>query len=421
MLNGMGYIPTTRPEYADILIVNSCNVREKSVVKLFSEIGRLGKIKKRRGGNALLCVMGCVAQERGAELMERFSYVDIVSGPDGVKHIPAFIDRVKSHGEKVVYQEFDKEFDDFDRSSTPFAMPRTKVSKFITIMKGCNNFCSFCTVPYVRGPEVSRRMADIEREVEYYVEMGTKEVYLLGQNVNSYKCPETGADFKDLLMRLNEISGLLRIRFTTSHPKDLSKELVEALSTLKKVAKAIHLPLQSGSTKVLKDMNRGYSKEEYIDKIETLRSAIPGIAITTDLIVGFPGEDDRDFQETLDVVQKVRFDSAFTFKFSKRRNTLAYRFPDDVPEDEKRRRLHILNGIIERITHEKNIEMEGKVVEVLVEGNSKRGCYFSGRESGGRVVNFSAGDDYKVSSEALLQVEVLRGLKHSLLGKMKIL
>jgi len=292
-----------------------------------------------------------------------------------------------------------------------------KVKSYVTIMQGCDHFCSYCIVPYVRGREKSRPSREIVEEVKQLAEMGLKEVCLLGQNVNGYgRGLEEEISFPELLERINDIEGIERIRFTTSHPKDLSEELIQAFSKLPKLCEHIHLPFQSGSNKILKAMHRGCTKESYIEKIDRLKKACPSIAVTADVIVGFPGEEEEDFEKTLDLLQQVRFDDLFSFKYSPRKGTRAAQFEDKVEEKIKQKRLSILQEMQGRITLEKNQECEDRVEEVLVEGRSKQSAQdVTGRTRSNKIVNFQ-GDISLAGS--LLPVQITKAYAHSLRGEL---
>jgi tRNA-2-methylthio-N6-dimethylallyladenosine synthase len=294
-----------------------------------------------------------------------------------------------------------------------------KVKSYVTIMQGCDHFCSYCIVPYVRGREKSRSSREIIEEVRHLAEMGVKEIFLLGQNVNSYgKGLEEEIRFPGLLHRINEIEGLHRIRFTTSHPADLSGELIQAFSKLPKLCEHIHLPFQSGSDRILKAMHRGYTKESYLEKIDRLKKVCPSIAITADVIVGFPGEEEKDFEETLDLMRKVQFDDLFSFKYSPRKGTRAAQFTNKVEEKVKQDRLSILQEIQKEITFQKNQELEGRVEEVLVEGRSKQSDQFvTGRTRTNKIVNFE-GDLILVGK--LVPVRIVKAHPHSLRGEVVV-
>ncbi len=386
------------PEEADLIIVNSCAVREKAENKLYSEIGRL-RFKNKR---AKIIAMGCVAQINYEKLK---NIADIVVGTNT---IDVFYSISKEWPQDRVFIKPNMEDPDH-------IFPHlTHVSAYVDIMYGCDNFCTYCIVPYTRGREVSRKKEAIIDEIKRLVDKGTKEVMLLGQNVNSYgKNFDYG--FVDLLYEVNKIDGLERIRFTTSHPKDFSKELIYAMRDLEKVCEHIHLPIQSGSNKILKLMRRKYTKEEYLEKVYMYKEIVNNGSITTDIIVGFPQETEKDFEETLKVLEEVKYDTSFSFKYSKRLFTKAKDMDGQVPEEEKLRRLNILQDLQAKITQEKLKNYEGKITEVLIEGISKKGKQLFGRNRQNIVVNLDFMDNIKVGD--VVRIEVAEAFKHSLLGK----
>ncbi len=383
------YVPVQDPEEADLIIVNTCSVREKPQHKLYSEIGRYKTLKARRPG-LLLGVMGCVAQQEGEALLQKYPYVDFVLGTQGFYRLKEAIAERLQTGKRVAFTELHPDF----KPPLILSSRKTKrVKAFVNIMQGCDNFCTYCIVPYVRGREVSRPPEEIQKEIHYLVEEeGVKEVILLGQNVNSYGKKEKGyGDFADLLTRISEIPGLLRIRFTTSHPKDLSEKLIKVLAENPKVCKHLHLPLQAGSNRILKLMNRGYTRDEYLAKVERLRELCPEIALTTDIIVGFPSETEEDFQQTLAMLATIRYQEIYSFKYSDRPFTAARNLPGKVPEEVKEDRLKRLQEFQAQITQEIYASYVGKEVEVLIEGKSlKNPNQLTGRTSSNLIVNFSS-------------------------------
>jgi tRNA-2-methylthio-N6-dimethylallyladenosine synthase len=358
-------------------------------------------------------VAGCVAQQEGDRLLDRIPYLDMVIGTHAIPMLPQLLQKIEASGERVCETSFDKD-GEYLRAVLP-QKPLDKVKSYVTIMQGCDHFCSFCIVPYVRGREKSRSSQEIIEEVKHLAEMGVKEVCLLGQNVNGYgRGLEEEVIFSELLERINKIEGIERIRFTTSHPKDLSEELIQAFSKLPKLCEHIHLPFQSGSDRILKAMHRGYTKESYLEKIDRLKKVCPSIAVTGDVIVGFPGEEEEDFKQTLDLMEKVKFDDLFSFKYSPRKGTHAAQFQDKVEEKMKQNRLSFLQEIQKGITLQKNQELEGRVEEVLVEGRSKQSAQdVTGRTRSNRIVNFE-GDISLVGK--LVHVRITKGYAHSLRG-----
>jgi tRNA-2-methylthio-N6-dimethylallyladenosine synthase len=412
LLEGSHYLETKNAQEADFILINTCSVREKPEHKVYSALGRFKRLKEKRG--TVIGVAGCVAQQEGDRLLDRVPYLDLVMGTHAIPMLPQLLQRMEVSGERVCETGFDST-GDYLKAVLP-REPVGKVRSYVTIMQGCDHFCSFCIVPYVRGREQSRPSREITEEVERLVETGVKEVCLLGQNVNGYgKGLKEEVRFTELLHRINEIEGLDRIRFTTSHPRDLSEELVRAYSGLSKLCEHIHLPFQSGSDKILQAMHRGYTKDSYLEKIDRLRRICPFIAITADVIVGFPGEEEKDFEETLDLIQKVRFDDLFSFKYSPRKGTRAAQFTDQVGDKVKQDRLSILQEIQREITLQKNQEWEGRLEEVLVEGRSKQSPQdMTGRTRSNKIVNFK-GDLSMVGR--LVRVGITKAYPHSLRGE----
>jgi tRNA-2-methylthio-N6-dimethylallyladenosine synthase len=370
---------------ADFIVINSCSVREKAEQKAFSLVGRMIALKRRRS-SLVVGIMGCTAQKEGARLLDRFPDLDFVMGTRELYRFPDIFERVHVHHEKVIATDLSIRPLSPEPHATDYFEGR--VASHISIMQGCNNFCSYCIVPYVRGREVSRPPEDIIREAEELINLGVKEITLLGQNVNSYNWNgDGGYRFPDLLHQLSRIDGLLRLRFTTSHPKDISPELIGCYAQLENLCPHIHLPFQAGSNRILTLMRRGYTREKYMELIEALRYTKDDMAVTSDVMVGFPGETETDFELTLDLIRKIEFDGLFSFKYSDRKGTTAENFSRKVPEKEKSRRLSLLQGLQKGITLKRNKRMEGGVYDVLLEGRSKRGNQLSGRTSTNKVVN----------------------------------
>jgi len=383
------YQLTSKPEEADLIILNTCYVREKVKQKIYSKLGEIKKLKE-KNPHLILGVCGCVAQRRPEEILQQAPYVDFILGTFNFYRLPLVVRRVRESGERIVDVE--------ERETIPEKLPKLRKSKFsayVPIMRGCDNFCTYCNVPYVRGRERSRLPEDILREVEELSCQGYKEVTLLGQNVNSYgKGLEDRLDFADLLTRINCIEGIERIRFTTSHPKDITDKLIQRMRDLDKVCEHLHLPVQAGSNKVLKRMRRGYTKERYLELVDKIRKTIPQISLTTDIIVGFPGESEQDFQETLDLVRKVEFDGAFTFCYSRIKGTEAAEFEDQLPEEVKKERLRRLIQLQREILEKRNKSLVGQKFEVLVEGLSKKSSdELQGRTRTNKVVVFKGSPD----------------------------
>jgi len=413
ILAPVGYIRTEEIKEADLILINTCNVREKAEQKVYSLLGRLKRFKQ-RNPSTLIGVGGCVAQQKGESLLHRVEYLDFVFGTHAFFDLPEILAELSNGTRRACYTDLHYRFEE-DRNVQPVSACGTEVKGLITIMRGCNNFCTFCVVPYVRGREVSRSAKSILCEAKELLKAGIKEITVLGQNVNSYRSPDEHLGFSELLELMNGLEGLQRIRFTTSHPKDLSPSLVSAFGKLSKLCPHIHLPLQSGSNRILKRMNRRYTREDYLNKIEDLRNVCPDISITTDLIVGFPGETEADFQETLDVLHMVKFDGAFSFKYSDRVPAKAVRFKDKISEETKSRRLRSLQAIQKDITMERNIRFERRIERVLVESrNKKNPLQLTGRIAGNQIVNFEGTEDL---IGQVVPIRIEEGLLHSLRGR----
>jgi tRNA-2-methylthio-N6-dimethylallyladenosine synthase len=408
VLVSSNYLPTDNPKQADVILINTCTVRAKAAQKAYSLLGRMVPLKK-RNPELILGITGCLAQQEGFSLMRKFPDLDLVLGTREKDQLESFLGRILTRGEKIVAIGMDG----------PLASPlqnngyfKGRVKSFISVMEGCNNFCSYCIVPYVRGREVSRPPKEILNEARHLVSQGTQEITLLGQNVNSYRWDEAYG-FPSLLREMNGIKGLARIRFTTSHPKDLSDDLIGLFAELEHLCPHIHLPFQAGSNKVLKLMNRRYTRERYMELVGKLRRVRPEIAITSDVMVGFPQESDEDFQMTLDLIQKIEFDSLYSFKYSDRTGTSAEKMEGKIDDSEKSLRLETLQRLQNRITLEKNRMLEGVQLEVLVEGYGKRNGQLTGRTASNKVVNFSNNNNLIGS---LVNVDIQHGFVNSLQG-----
>lgn len=387
ILNEIGY-EQTEDEHADLVLYNTCTVRENANLKIYGRLGYLHKIKE-KNPEMLIGLCGCMMQEQHVvdKLNKSYKFIDLIFGTHNVFLLAELLYERLLTGHKV---------ESIWDGTTEIVEDLPAVRKYdfkcgVNIMFGCNNFCTYCIVPYVRGRERSRNPQEIIKEIESLAKNGVVEVMLLGQNVNSYgKTLDEPITFAELLRRVEKVEGIERIRFMTSHPKDLSDELIDVMANSKKICKHMHLPLQSGSTSLLKKMNRCYSKEDYLVIVDKLRAAIPDIGITTDIIVGFPGETEEDFNETLDVVSKVRYDSAFTFIYSKRSGTPAAEMENQVPENVVKERFNRLLNLVNEISKEKTEILEGTVQSVLVEEkNGKLDGYVSGRLSNNAVVHFA--------------------------------
>ena len=387
MLEAMGYTFAGSPEECDLILYNTCCVRENAELKVYGRLGALKALKKRRPG-MIIALCGCMMQQKDvvAHILEKYRHVDLIFGTSNLYMFPELLYKALNAGGTIADTGDGK---GYIAEGIPVKRGNG-VKAWLTIMYGCNNFCSYCIVPYVRGRERSRRASDILAEAKLLGHQGYKEITLLGQNVNSYGLDiEGGGSFADLLRSLEEADGIERIRFMTSHPKDLSGDLILAMRDCKKVCEHLHLPVQAGSNAVLSDMNRRYTREQYFELIDRIRAQIPDIALTTDIIVGYPGETESDFEMTLDLVQRVGFDYVYTFLYSKRTGTPAAKKPDQIPEETKKERfgrlLELQNGIGRKI----NDRLLGKSVEVLVEGPSKNNIHMlSGRTRTNKIVNF---------------------------------
>lgn len=413
ILNQMGYTRTQEKNKANLIVFNTCCVRENAEKKVFGNLGDLKKLKK-ENPSLIIAVCGCMTQQKNmAQLISnKFPFVDILIGTHNSYKLPEYLQRIQL-GERRIIDVWENEGDIVD--DLPIER-KSNVKAFVTIMYGCNNFCTYCIVPYVRGRERSRKPENIEREVRSLVNKGYKEITLLGQNVNSYgKDLKPRITFPELLRRLDKIEGLERLRFMTSHPKDLSDDLINVIANGRTLCEHIHLPVQSGSTNILKKMNRNYTKEQYLNLVKKIREKIPNVSITTDIIVGFPGETELDFEETLDLVKKVEYDSAFTFLYSKRKGTPAYDYDNQVSDEEKHNRFNKLVETINSIIYKKNKAYENKIVEILVEGVSKNDPQkLMGRTRNGRLVNFT-GDKCDIGK--IVNVKITKAQPFSLLGE----
>ena len=414
-LASRSYAPTPSADNADLIILNTCSIREKAEDKMLSALGRYRQVKLQRG--ALIGVGGCVAQQEKKKILEKVPYVDFVFGPDAIGKLPEMISRIESEaasGQKVRVVE--TAWVDSESYVFPQADPKSslgKTTEFVTVMKGCDNVCSFCVVPHTRGREVSRPFSEVLLEVADLARVGVREVTLIGQHVTSYR---GGISFAELLLRVCEVPGILRVRFTTSHPHDLSDELIDAFRVQPKIAPHFHLPVQCGSDEILKRMKRDYTVDAYRERLSKLRAARPGIAVTTDIIVGFPGESEEDFEKTMRLTEEVRYENQFSFVFSPRPKTVAaIKEPEwgAIPHEVKIARLERLQKLQRQICGDHMSATVGTEVEVLVEGPSR---YDPGRRFGrtpeNRVVNF----DGDAPAGALVKVKVERASPNALSG-----
>jgi tRNA-2-methylthio-N6-dimethylallyladenosine synthase len=410
-----GYALTDRPDEADLILFNTCSVREKAQEKVFSDLGTVRHLK-RANPELLIGVGGCVASQEGAAIVARAPFVDVVFGPQTLHRLPALVAARRASGKPQVDVSF-PEVEKFDH------LPPARVegpAAFVSIMEGCSKYCSFCVVPYTRGEEVSRPFDDVLTEVADLADRGVKEVTLLGQNVNAYRgamADGETADFALLLEYVAEIPGIERIRYTTSHPKEFTRRLIDAHARLDKLVPHVHLPVQSGSDRVLAAMKRGYTVLEYKSIVRHLRAARPGVSISSDFIVGFPGETERDFEQTLKLVAEVGFDASYSFVYSRRPGTPAAELPDETPQPEKLARLQRLQAVLDLEARRIGASMVGSLQRVLVEGRAKRNPKeLAGRTANNRVVNFH-GDARLVG--ALVDVVIEDARPHSLRGTVR--
>lgn len=378
-----GYEQVEKPEDAELVFYNTCSIRDKAEQKVFH---RLQQFKREAGKGKVFGVLGCVAQQEGEHIFERAPHVSLVAGSASYTKLPEMLVQLEAGNRRVTGLRFDTE-EAFD---TPFTRRDNPHRAYLTIIEGCDKSCAYCVVPFTRGPERSRTGESVMREATQLAEAGYTEVQLLGQNVNSYRDPTpAGWDFAQLLVRVGEIPGMRRVRFTTSHPRDFVKAIIDGIDENPALCNHVHLPVQSGSTKILQAMQRQYTRDEYMRRIEWMKKARRDIAITTDIIVGFPGETEQDFEETLNLLEEVEYDSMFIFKYSKRPNTAALAYEDHIPEEEKTRRLIVLQEKQRAIQIRRNAAYVGNQEEVHVEGFNKATGQWIGRTSQNKTLNFT--------------------------------
>jgi tRNA-2-methylthio-N6-dimethylallyladenosine synthase len=379
-----GFEPTDDPALADVLIVNTCAIRDHAEQRV---LGRMGELKRFKRPGTVLGVVGCMAQRLGPRLLERVPHVDLVIGPDGYRGLPELIARARA-GERAA----DVTFRDWEHYEDVPAERAAGPSAFVTVQRGCDYRCTYCIVPMTRGPERSRKLAEVVREVGDLAARGTTEVTLLGQTVNSYR--DGAHDFADLLRAVGAVAGIRRIRFTSPHPNDFTTRVLAAMAETPAVCEHVHLPVQSGSSRVLRRMRRRYTRESYLDVVRDLRAAVPGLALTTDVIVGFPGETEDDFAETLSLVETVGFDDAYTFRYSPREGTPSVRLRDAVPDAAAAERLERLIATVRRVARQVNARLVGTTHEVLVEGAAKRGDLLQARTRTNKVALFDGPSEW---------------------------
>jgi tRNA-2-methylthio-N6-dimethylallyladenosine synthase len=413
LLGGIGFQQVAEPDQADLILLNTCAVRDKAVRKAYGHLGRFKPLKEHKPG-LILGMGGCIAQQEGKQLLEEFPYLDLVFGTHNVHRLPEMVQQVADTRVRCEETEF------LDRETRlqlfPSRTGQEAFTRFVTVMQGCDNFCSYCVVPYVRGREISRPSGEILEEIHELAEQGVREVTLIGQNVNSYGTKEKEINFSALLEQVNAIDGIDRIRFTTSHPKDLSDELIACFGRLEKLCKHLHLPVQCGSNAILKAMNRGYTRERYLEIVARLRQVCPDIRLSSDIIVGFPGETEADFAATMSLLEQVRYAEIYSFIYSPRSGTVAADIKDDTPaklKQERFERMLALQLEISRQTWEADV---GTIQEVLVEGESKMGeGQLFGRSTWNRIVNFSGPAEL---AGRLVSVKITQAFRNSLLGEL---
>lgn len=406
-----GFIITDIPNKADLIILNSCSIRAKAEEKIFSELGRLRSLKK-KNPNLILAVGGCVAMQEQKNIFRRAPYVEIVFGPQTLHLLPKLYEKALKKEQRIINTSFLK-IEKFDYFPLPSIAGPTA---YVSVIEGCNKFCSYCIVPYTRGREISRPLQDIIVEIKALATQGVKEIHLLGQNVNAYLDLNKHAVLPDLIYEIAKIESIKRIRFTTSHPSEFSDDLINMFATQQKLANHLHLPIQSGSNRILKLMHRGYTKEEYQEIISKLRNVQPNISISTDIIVGFPGETEKDFTATIEMVRDINFDTSFSFIYSPRPNTAAAKLDDNLPMTEKKQRLMILQNQLTSQTRNYSKIMIGTLQKILVSNSAtKNSNQLSGRTENNRIVNFIAPKN--ILGE-IVDVKITEALANSLRGEM---
>jgi len=407
VLLARGYRAAPNAAEADLMLYNTCSIREKAAQKVFS---RLGEWRDRKG--KVIAVLGCVAQQEGEEIFERAPWVSLVCGSASYRKLPELLGELESGGRRVMGLDLDVD----ETFETEITRRDNPIRAYITIIEGCDYACSYCVVPHTRGPERSRTSEAVLAEARRLADAGYTEIQLLGQTVNSYRDPSARKlSFVDLLREVASVGGIRRVRFTTSHPNDFHREIVEAIDATPALCDHIHLPVQSGSTRVLREMRRTYTRDEYLEKISWIRSARRPISVTSDIIVGFPGETDRDFEDSITLLEAVGYDGIFSFAYSPRPNTTAAAMPDAVPEAEKSRRLAILQERQRQIQLARAEKLVGEVFEVLVDGRHAARAQSSGRTTDNHIVNFPSPDQNLLGE--YVQVRVTRAGPHSLIGE----
>ena len=410
ILESHGAVPCEKAEDGNILIINTCAVREKPVEKLFSFLGRMKHIKQKN--NACIGVTGCVAQLYKKEIIQKNRAVDFVIGPDNLSKIPDIISSLSETGSGITQTSRNRDWIEINQISR-----QNRISGYVTIMKGCNNFCTYCIVPFAKGREKYRPLKDIKKEIKGLADKGFKEIQLLGQNVNSYADPTSAKDFPSLLEEISLVNGIEWIRFITSHPKDLSEKTIRTMAETDKICHQLHLPIQSGSDHILKRMGRGYTQKEYLEKIELLKKMMPDISLSTDIIVGFPGETENDFHDTVDILKKVEYTNIFSFRYSQRPFTAALKYKDNIPFESKKQRLIALQEVQRNIQLKLNKSFLGKKMKVLCMGRSQKDPNsYIGRNEAYQVINFRPDTDM---TGKFITVEITDCGPYSLIGKFR--
>jgi tRNA-2-methylthio-N6-dimethylallyladenosine synthase len=409
VLLARGYAQVPTPELADVVFYNTCSIREKAAQKVFQ---RLGGHKSAGKNGKIIGVLGCVAQQEGEEIFERAPWVSLVCGSASYRRLPELLQELEAGNRRVMGLSLDTD----ETFETELTRRDNPYRAYLTIIEGCDKACAYCVVPHTRGPERSRTSASVLDEVRQLVDFGYTEIQLLGQTVNSYRDPSPKKlSFAELLAAVAGVPGIRRVRFTTSHPRDFGRDIIEAIDAYPQLCNHIHLPVQAGSTAVLRAMARTYTREEYLERIEMIRSARRPMSITTDIIVGFPGEAEADFGETLSLLERAQYDGVYSFKFSPRPNTPALHMPDSVPEEEKGSRLAALQEKQRQIQLARNAKLIGETFEVLVDNRGGREGQWAGRTPCNRIVNFTSSSDALMGQ--YVQVLITRGGPNSLLGE----
>jgi tRNA-2-methylthio-N6-dimethylallyladenosine synthase len=404
-----GYKQVESPDAASLVLYNTCSIREKAAQKVFS---RLGEYRTKQAAGQVIGVLGCVAQQEGEDIFERAPWVSLVCGSASYRKLPEMLARIEAGNQRVTGLDNDTD----ETFETPVTRRDNPWRAYLTIIEGCDKACAYCVVPFTRGPERSRASDSVLKEVRELSSLGYSEVQLLGQTVNSYADPSARRmRFSELLLAVADVPGIRRVRFTTSHPRDFGQDIVAAIEAQPKLCNHVHLPVQSGSTRILREMARTYTRAEYLEKIAMLRAAKRPIAITSDIIVGFPGETEADFAETLSLLEEVRYDNIFSFKYSPRPNTPSLAMPDAISEEEKSRRLGILQEKQREISAQRNTSLLDATFEVLVSGKSRRENQWSGHTACHKVVNFASQEPNLLGT--YVQVQVTGAGPNSLLGQ----